>query len=141
GGGVRGADPRVQPAGGSRLRRARPADPGRPRMSGGLHPWRAALWGTFLARLCTLLLAARVLLAPLVSPWQAGQLDWEALAAPPTTPHWFGTDLIGRDLLVRSAEGARVSLALALIATAVSTLIGIPWGALAGYLGGRVDAL
>ncbi|HEX7038266.1 MAG TPA: ABC transporter permease [Pseudomonadales bacterium] len=113
-------------------------------MSDGLHPWRAALWGTFLARLCTLLLAALVLLAllaPLLSPWQAGEIDWEALEAPPSARHWFGTDLIGRDLLVRSAEGARVSLAIALIATAVSTLIGIPWGALAGYLGGRADAL
>jgi oligopeptide transport system permease protein len=103
---------------------------------------RHALLGSGLARTCTLLLAAVVLmslLAPMLSPWDAEQIDWDALEAPPSVSHWFGTDLIGRDLFVRAAAGGRVSLSIALIATAVSVLIGVPWGALAGYLGGRTD--
>ena len=108
--------------------------------------WREALrdtlFGSPLARTCAALLAAVVLMAllvPLVSAWEMEQIDWDALEAPPSTAHWFGTDLVGRDLFVRTAAGARVSLSIALIATAVSVLIGIPWGAVAGYLGGRVD--
>jgi oligopeptide transport system permease protein len=55
--------------------------------------------------------------------------------------HWFGTDSVGRDLLVRTLYGARVSLAVALIATLVSLVIGVAYGATAGYLGGRIDEL
>ena len=103
-----------------------------------------ALLGDGLARLCTALLAAVILLAvagPLLSPWGAEDIDWAALEAPPSAGHWFGTDLVGRDLFTRAAAGARVSLTIAAIATLVSVLIGVPWGAAAGYLGGRVDTV
>jgi oligopeptide transport system permease protein len=102
----------------------------------------SALWGSPLARWCTGLLAlivAAALLAPLLSPWPPDHIDWDALEAPPGAAHWFGTDAIGRDLLARCLAGVRVSLGIALVATAVSVLIGLPWGAVAGYLGGRVD--
>ncbi len=103
-----------------------------------------ALLSSGLARACTAALAAVLLLAllgPVISPWGRDQVDWDALEAPPSTRHWFGSDLVGRDLFVRTAAGVRMSLAIAVIATAVSVLVGVPWGAFAGYLGGRTDAL
>ena len=100
--------------------------------------------GTTLARFCSMVLLAIVALAlvgPTIIAWDADEVDWQALETPPSTHHWFGTDLIGRDLLVRTLIGARVSIGIAVVATLVSILIGIPWGAIAGYLGGRTDQI
>ena len=89
------------------------------------------------ALLCAVTLLAVV--APDASPWGVDEVDWEAIDAAPSTRHWFGTDAAGRDLMTRSWAGARLSLSLALLATAVSAAIGIPYGAVAGYFGGRLD--
>jgi len=92
------------------------------------------------------LLAVLVLLAllgPLASPYGLDEVDWSLspLASPPSLSngHYLGTDSNGRDLFVRTWKGTQVSLLVALCATAVSLLIGVLWGATAGYLGGRVD--
>ncbi|HEY6823555.1 MAG TPA: ABC transporter permease subunit [Steroidobacteraceae bacterium] len=92
-----------------------------------------------LAVLAVLALAA--LLAPALSPWHYDSLDWQHLAAPPgaAAAHWLGTDRLGRDLLIRTLYGLRLSLLLALIASTVSLLIGVLWGAVAGLAGGRID--
>ncbi len=58
-----------------------------------------------------------------------------------TGGHWFGTDALGREVLARTLAGGRISLLVGLVATLVSLLIGVFWGAVAGYCGGRVDAL
>ena len=69
--------------------------------------------------------------------------DGRFLAAnqPPSMAHWLGTDGQGRDLLVRLLHGGRVSLAVGICATLVSLTIGVTWGAIAGFVGGRLDAL
>jgi oligopeptide transport system permease protein len=80
---------------------------------------------------------------PVLSPFSQGALDWEHIAAPPqfTGGHWLGTDRLGRDLLVRTLHGVRISLAIGVLATLVSLVIGVAWGAIAGYAGGRTDEL
>jgi oligopeptide transport system permease protein len=109
--------------------------------------WRRA-GGRLLAspavRWALALLAAVVilsLLGPLASPWSFDQLDWQHLAAPPGTvaSHWLGTDRLGRDLFVRTLQGVRLSLLISVLATLVSLVIGIGWGAVAGFAGGRTD--
>jgi oligopeptide transport system permease protein len=60
-------------------------------------------------------------------------------AAGPSSRHWFGTDPLGRDMLVRTMLGGRLALAVAAIATTVAVLVGVTWGAIAAYAGGRID--
>lgn len=83
------------------------------------------------------------LLAPWLSLYDIDAIDWDHFAAAPLSVagHWLGTDAAGRDLFVRVAYGVRISLLIALAATAVSFVIGVSWGAIAGYVGGRVDAV
>ncbi len=77
-----------------------------------------------------------------MSRWNPDSLDWQHLAASPGAAggHWLGTDRLGRDLLARTLHGLRLSLALAVLASAVSLVIGVLWGAVAGLAGGRLDA-
>jgi len=88
-------------------------------------------------------LALLAIVAPFFSPWQYDSLDWQHLAMPPgrAAAHWFGTDRLGRDLFVRTLHGLRLSLALSVAASAVSLVIGVAWGAVAGFAGTRTDAL
>jgi oligopeptide transport system permease protein len=60
-------------------------------------------------------------------------------AVPPGPAHWMGTDILGRDLMARVLYGGRISLLVGLVATLVSFLIGVTYGAVAGYFGGRTD--
>lgn len=96
------------------------------------------------AALCILgVLVVAAMAGPWFSPYAIDHVDWSlgALATAPSVEHshWFGTDGNGRDLFVRVWAGTRISLLVALLATAVSLAIGVAWGATAGYLGGRVD--
>jgi oligopeptide transport system permease protein len=87
--------------------------------------------------------AVLAVVGPHASPWAFDALDWERIGVGPSLDgsHWLGTDRLGRDLYVRTLHGVRVSLAIGLLATVVSLAIGVAWGAVAGYAGGRVDAL
>jgi oligopeptide transport system permease protein len=85
--------------------------------------------------------AVMAIFAPLLSPHAYDEIYWERIQAPPDFEHghWFGTDGNGRDLFIRVLYGARVSLAVGLLATTVSLVIGVTYGAIAGFLGGRID--
>ena len=79
-------------------------------------------------------------LGPILNPWPYDQVNKAHVWVPPLSHgHLLGTDALGRDLLARLAMGLRVSLSIGLVATLVSLVIGVAWGATAGYLGGAVD--
>ena len=80
------------------------------------------------------------LLTPWIAPYGYEEQDLMLGAAPPSAEHWLGTDVLGRDMLTRIMYGGRVSLMVGFIATGVALLIGVVYGAVAGYAGGRIDA-
>ncbi|GMW01896.1 MAG: peptide ABC transporter permease [Candidatus Hydrogenedentota bacterium] len=82
---------------------------------------------------------AAVLLGPFVSPYSYETQDRSLGATSSSAAHWFGTDTLGRDVLTRILYGGRISLMVGFAATAVSLTIGVLYGAIAGFLGGRVD--
>ena len=90
-----------------------------------------------------LLITLMIIFAPYLSPFEYDETDWDLISSPPSTDnaHIFGTDGVGRDLFVRTLYGGRMSLMVGVIATLVSLIIGISYGATAGYLGGRVDTV
>ncbi len=89
--------------------------------------------------LCALVLVS--LLTPWIAPYGYEEQDLALGAAPPGRAHWFGTDLLGRDLFTRVLYGGRISLLVGFAATGVSLCVGVLYGASAGHLGGRLDAL
>lgn len=76
---------------------------------------------------------------PLISPYTYEANDLNATNVGPTAEHLFGTDALGRDLLVRVMYGARYSLIIAVAATAINLVIGVFYGGIAGFIGGKVD--
>ena len=82
-----------------------------------------------------------VSLAPWIAPYEYDAQDLNLGATAPSAAHWFGTDIFGRDLLTQILYGGRISLAVGFIATAVALIIGVSWGSVAGYCGGRIDAV
>ena len=95
----------------------------------------------FIASLLLACIICTAILGPALSSWAPEDMDWSAMEASPSMTHWFGTDIVGRDLFVRTMLGAQISLTVAVIAISVSLCIGIPWGATAGLLGGRTDQI
>lgn len=82
-----------------------------------------------------------VTVGPMLNPWDHEIPDWDYYSTPPSvaTGHVFGTDALGRDLFERTMIGGRISLLVGLVATLVSLIIGVSYGAVAGYYGGRLD--
>ena len=81
------------------------------------------------------------LIGPFLSPYTYDAQDLNQYAKPPGAQHWFGTDKLGRDQLTRIMYGGRISLAVGICATMVSLTIGVLWGAVAGYAGGKLDTV
>lgn len=88
-----------------------------------------------------LLFIVIAIITPIIAPYSYETQNLDLGATPPSAAHWLGTDIFGRDLLTQIMYGGRISLAVGFVATAVALVIGITWGAIAGYVGGRVDAV
>ena len=80
-------------------------------------------------------------LAPWIAPYSYSFQNLELGASPPSAAHILGTDVLGRDLLSRILYGARISLLVGFVATGVALVIGVSWGIIAGYAGGKVDSV
>ncbi len=80
-------------------------------------------------------------LAPLITPYGYDEQDLSAGATFTSAKHLLGTDILGRDLLTRILYGGRVSFAVGICATLVSVVIGVAWGAAAGWAGGKTDVV
>ena len=98
---------------------------------------KAAMFGAFIL----LILIACAALAPWIAPYSYSFQNLELGASPPSAAHILGTDVLGRDLLSRILYGARISLLVGFVATGVALVIGVSWGIIAGYAGGRVDSI
>ena len=79
--------------------------------------------------------------APMIAPYNPGQIDIENILTVPSNSHIFGTDSLGRDLFSRMVYGARISLLVGFIAVGIATLLGIALGSIAGYYGKWVDTI
>ncbi len=79
--------------------------------------------------------------APLITPYDRDQVDMLNAYQKPSGDHWLGTDDLGRDTFTRLIYGGRVSLSVGLVSTAISLLIGVFLGSIAGYAGGWIDNL
>lgn len=78
---------------------------------------------------------------PILSPYSYDQMDITSLNAMPSLKHPMGTDRFGRDIFVRVMYGARISLAVGFASAAINLCIGVIWGGVAGYVGGKLDML
>lgn len=87
------------------------------------------------------LLTLIAICAPLLTPYDRDQIDMANSYQKPSAEHWLGTDDLGRDTFTRLIYGGRVSLSVGLVSTAISLIIGVFLGAIAGYSGGWVDNL
>jgi len=96
---------------------------------------RLAVFG-FWVILCFILIA---LFADLIAPYSYEEQNLDLGATPPSSAHWFGTDTLGRDLFTRILYGSRVSLLVGFLSTVVALTIGVLWGTVSGYFGGRLD--
>ena len=98
---------------------------------------RAAMAGG----ITVLILIILAVLAPWIAPYSYSYQNLDLGASPPSAQHLLGTDVLGRDLLSRLLYGARISLLVGFVATGVALVIGVSWGIVAGYFGGKIDSV
>ncbi|WP_337017185.1 ABC transporter permease [Oceanobacillus massiliensis] len=85
------------------------------------------------------LLTFMAIFGPILSPYEVNKQDLPSQYQPPSAEHWFGTDNAGRDVFTRTWYGARISLFVGLMAAIIDVTVGIIWGGISGYKGGRTD--
>ena len=98
---------------------------------------RAAMAGLGIIVLISLL----AILGPLVSPYSYADQSLANANQPPSSAHWLGTDNLGRDLATRICYGARISLSIGIVASLINLGIGVLYGGISGYFGGRIDSV
>ena len=86
-----------------------------------------------------ILIVIMAIIGPMISKYDYETNDLMNTNMPPSSEHWFGTDDLGRDVFVRTWMGARISLTVGLAAAAIDLMIGVIYGGIMGYFGGRVD--
>ncbi len=97
---------------------------------------KLAMFGLYVVSFMILL----ALLTPWIAPYSYFEQDLDLGATSPSAEHWLGTDTFGRDLLTRIMYGSRISLMVGFLATSVALTIGVLWGTISGFFGGRIDA-
>jgi oligopeptide transport system permease protein len=109
--------------------------------------WRDAVYrfarnrAAVIAIVLFVLVVVYCVIVPFVSPYDPNAVDFAKAYLPPSLDHPFGTDKFGRDLFTRVAVGGRISIAIGFAGTLVILAIGLVYGSLAGFLGGRVDMI
>ena len=110
-------------------------------------PWKDALDRlisnklSLIGSLYILFIIFLALITPFIEPYDYAYQNLELGPSPPSAEHWLGTDTLGRDLLTRMMYGSRVSLMVGFLATIVALTIGVTWGTVAGFVGGKVDTI
>jgi oligopeptide transport system permease protein len=107
--------------------------------------WRDA-WGRYVRNKAAVLAGAVFIVLvvfcvvwPIVSPYDPNEIDFSQKSQPPSLEHPFGTDNFGRDMMTRTALGGRVSMGIGFAATLAILLIGVTYGSISGFVGGRLD--
>lgn len=105
--------------------------------------WRRATRspGLMIGAVTVLAVILLAILAPWIAPYDPNEQDPVAALMGPSAEHWFGTDFFGRDVLSRVIWGARISLSVGFLATAIGVVVGTVIGVVAGYFGGWTDRL
>ena len=88
-----------------------------------------------------IIITLAAIFGPIISPYTYDGVDRTAANQWPNAQHWFGTDKFGRDIFTRVLYGARISLTVGFVAAGISLFIGIVYGSVAGYFGGKVDMI
>lgn len=103
--------------------------------------WLLRNLATSIGALIVTIIAIAAAFAPWLAPYDPNALDLNAILQPPSSAHPMGTDRLGRDVLSRMIHGARISLAVSFVAVGLSTLLGLIFGAIAGYYRGHIDSV
>ncbi len=97
--------------------------------------------GAVIGIICILVITVFAIVAPMLSEWKYDAINTSLQNIAPNAQHWFGTDNYGRDLWVRLWQGTRISLFVAVAAIFIDVVIGVTYGMISGYFGGKVDSI
>ena len=88
-----------------------------------------------------ILISLLAIFGPMLSPYSYSDQSLSEANQPPSAAHWFGTDNLGRDLATRVCYGARISLSIGIVASLINLGIGVLYGGISAYFGGRIDSV